>query len=138
MIAGRLRGELDDVHIISSDRFRGRVYDRILREVDAMLGKHEVLVVDATFYRKKWRERLRELASGRDRVVTVFVDCSLETCLRRNLERKDPIPDAAIHVIWNEFERPEDPEFYIDTEKLGVEEAVDKILRKIGYYPAQN
>jgi len=133
-IAGRLGEALDDANIISSDRFRGRVYDRMLREVADKLGTHKVLILDATFYKKKWREKLRELASGKDIIVNIFVFCTLDTCLRRNREREEAIPEAAVRIIWREFEKPKDPDIYIDTEKLEVEGAVNKILKKIYYH----
>lgn len=130
-IACRLMEVLDDAYVISSDNFRSRVYDRMLREVVGTLGRHEVLILDATFYRKKWREKLKELTSGKDIIMNVFLYCPLETCLRRNRVREDAIPEVAVRTIWREFEIPEDPDIYIDTEKLSVEEAVDKILKTI-------
>ena len=134
-IAGKLMEALNDAHVISSDNFRSRVYDRMLREVADKLGRHEVLILDATFYRKKWREKLRDLTSGKDLIVNVFLYCSLETCLKRNREREEAIPEAAVRTIWRGFEMPEDPDVYIDTGKLSVEEAVDKILKIIKIEP---
>lgn len=130
-IALRLMEELDDAHLIFSDSFKRRAYDRIMKEVGERLGKQEYLVIDATFYKKRWRDRLREIAGDKERVVTVFVECSLEACLRRNQEREKPIPEAAIHIIWKGFEKPEDPDIHINTEEVGVEQAVDKILKEL-------
>lgn len=140
-IASGLMEALGDVHLISSDRFKGRVYERMMREVGGRLGGQEYLVVDATFYRKRWRDMLREMASHEDRVLTVLVDCSLEGCLRRNRGRENPIPEEAIHIIWREFERSDDFDMYINTEGLGVEQAVDRILRELNtpeIQPAQS
>ena len=130
-IARRLMEVLGDAHLVSSDRFRRRAYDRVMREVGEMLGGHEHLLIDATFYRRAWRDRLRNVVGGADRVVTVFVDCSLETCLRRNREREAPIPEAAVHMIWREFERPADPDVYVLTDETSVEEAVEKIMAEL-------
>ena len=130
-IAKRLMEELDDAYLISSDAFKRKVYDRIMRETERRLGKQKYLIIDATFYRKRWRDRLREITSEEERAVTFFIDCSLETCLVRNREREKPIPEEAIHIIWNKFERPDDYDIYINTEKFSIEQAVDKILREL-------
>ena len=130
-IAQRLVEELDDARLISSDRFKRRAYDRIMKEVGERLGKQEYLVIDATFYKKRWRDRLIEIAGDEEKVVTVFIECSLETCLKRNRDRDTPIPEAAIHIIWKGFEKPDDPDIHINTDEVDVEQAVDKILKEL-------
>lgn len=129
-IAKRLVEVLGDAFLVSSDGFKRRVYDRMMREVERRLGRHGCLVLDGTFYRKVWRDRIREIASD-ERVLTIFVDCSLETCLKRNLERASPIAEKAVNIIWNVFERPDRPEVYINTEKIGLEAAVEIILKEL-------
>ena len=94
------------------------------------LGRNDNLIIDATFYRRSWRDRLREAAEG-ERLLTVFVDCSLETCLKRNREREKPVPEEAIYIIWNEFERPVVHDVHIDTDEVGVERAVETIMRAL-------
>ena len=133
-IARRLMEALDDAHLISSDGFKRRVYDRMMREVEKRIGRQRYLVLDGTFYRKEWRERLRRLASDVERVVTVFVDCTLETCLKRNREREKPIPEKAVSIIWRRFERPDEPDVHINTENAGTEEAVETILKELEKY----
>jgi len=130
-IAKRLAEVLGDSGVISSDEFRGRRYERMMREVDRRIGGEGLLILDATFYKKTWRERLRTVAAGRDEVVTVFFYCSLESCLSRNRSREEPIPERAIHIIWNEFEMPENPDIYIDTDETSVEDAVLKIMEEL-------
>lgn len=131
-IAKRLMEELDDAYLISSDGFRRRVYDRVIGEVGAWQGEHKYLVVDATFYRRMWRERLMDAVGDACGVMTVFVDCSLETCLERNRGREAPIPDGAVHIIWREFERPVNPDVYIDTNETSLGGAMEKILGELG------
>ncbi len=130
-IARRLMEVLGDANLVSSDRFRRRAYDRVMKEVGEMLGGHEHLLIDATFYRRVWRDMLRDVVRGADRVVTVFVDCSIETCLRRNRERETPIPEAVVRMIWREFERPADPEVHVFTDEMSVEGAVEKIVAEL-------
>ena len=123
--------KLDDTHLISSYSFKKRVYYRIMREVEKRLGKQEYLVIDATFYKKRWRERLREIAADEERMLTVFIECPLELCLRRNREREAVIPEEAIYLIWHEFKKPENPDIYLNTEKYSVGQAVEMILDKL-------
>ncbi len=130
-IAMRLMDVIGDAHLISSDRFRRRAYDRVMREVGEQLGGHEHLLIDATFYRRAWRDRLRDVVEDADSIMTVFIDCSLKTCLRRNREREAPIPEAAVHMIWREFERPVDPDLHIFTDETSVECAVRKIVAEL-------
>lgn len=133
-IARRLMEALDDAYLISSDGFKRRVYDRMMREVERRIGRQVYLVLDGTFYRKEWRERLRGIASNVEMVVTVFVDCTFETCLKRNREREKPIPEKAVSIIWKRFERPDEPDVHINTENAGTEEAVETILKELEKY----
>jgi tRNA uridine 5-carbamoylmethylation protein Kti12 len=64
-------------------------------------------------------------------VKLVYVHCSLETCLKRNRERKNTIPERAVYIIWNKFDEPENPYISIDTDKITSEEATEIILQHI-------
>jgi predicted kinase len=130
-IAERLAEELEGSSVISSDRFRRRVYDRLIREAEMRLGKARYIILDATFYREAYRRRILDLASRRERVLTVFLDCPLETCLERNRRRSSPVPERAVKIIWREFERPEAPDIRIDTGTLSIDEAVRAILFRL-------
>ena len=123
MVAERLPGS----HVLTSDMFRRRTYSRLIREVARLKDTCRYLVVDGTFYKRRWREELRE-AVGETPMLEVYVHCSLETCLRRNRERGSPVPERAVHIIWSEFEPPETPDIEVDTDRLSPEEAADIIL----------
>lgn len=129
-IARRLVEELEGAHLISSDQFRRRVYYHLIGEVKRRMGEWRYLIVDGTFYRSRWREELKEAATG-EAILEVFVDCPLETCLRRNRERSRPIPEEAVHIIWRKFEHPDKPDLHINTESNKPEEAVQIILERI-------
>ncbi|MEM2892753.1 MAG: AAA family ATPase [Candidatus Bathyarchaeia archaeon] len=122
---------LEDAMIIPSERFKGRVYERMFREAERRLGRQEYLILDATFYKEAYRRRMMELESKGEKVVTILLDCPLEICLKRNRERERPIPERAVKIIWREFERPETPDIYIDTGTSSVEEAVKTILCRL-------
>ncbi len=127
IIAERLPGS----RLISSDMFRRKTYSRLIREVDRLKELHRYVVVDGTFYKRRWREELLR-AAGETPVVWVYVRCSLETCLRRNRERGSPIPERAVHIIWSEFEPLETPDIEVDTDRLKPEEAAERVLSFVG------
>ena len=126
-IANRLVDRLEDAYLISSDQFRKKVYERLIREVRKRREESGCLVVEGTFYKSRWREELRAAAEGEE-MLEVFVYCSLETCIKRNRNRSQPIPEAAIHIIWKEFEHPENFDLEINAESLTPEEAAQQIL----------
>ena len=123
----RQKGE---VKLLVSDEIRGKRYNRIFNWIKENLNKVDYLIVDATFYKKEWREKVKELANGKN-VFTIFLYCPLKTCLERNQRRKPSFPERVIHIINAEMEKPEKPELSIDTDKVGPEEAVSEILNKI-------
>jgi adenylylsulfate kinase len=126
-LARKLAQELK-AHLISSERFKRRVYARLLREVRKNLDKD--LVVDATFYKRKWRQSLRKLVGGK-KLLMIYLHCSLETCLERNKVRENPVPERAIRIVWSEFEEPLEADLRINTQRLSIEQALDKILDKL-------
>lgn len=127
-IAKRLVERLENSSIISSEQFRRRAYERMFREVERRLGRQRYLILDATFYKEAYRRRIMELNLKGEKVLTVFLYCPLEICLKRNRERGKPILERAVKIIWKEFERPENPDIYIDTSTSSIEEAVKTIL----------
>jgi tRNA uridine 5-carbamoylmethylation protein Kti12 len=130
-IAQILNERLPEVNMIVSDDISKHTYYNIMRKVDERIGEYKYIIVDGTFYKEKWRKELREVVGDRDDIKLVYVQCSLETCLQRNQERGDSIPEKAIHIIWNDFDEPEDPDISINTEKNTSQETVEIILREI-------
>lgn len=130
-IARKLKDKLGDVKMIVSDEIGRDRYPRIMRMVDGEVGNYQYIIVDATFYKREWREKLLNVIGPRDDVILVYVHCSLETCLKRNRGREDSIPERAIYIIWNKFEEPENPDISINTDQKTPEEAAEIILQHI-------
>jgi len=126
MVAERLPGS----HVLTSDMFRRRTYSRLIREVARLKDTYRYLIVDGTFYKRRWREELREAVGGTP-MLEVYVHCSLETGLRRNRERGGHVPERAVRIVWSEFEPPELPDVEIDTDCLGPKEAARIVLGMI-------
>jgi adenylylsulfate kinase len=112
--------------LLSTEEFKRRAYSRLMREVRKRAG--EELVLDGTFYRRAWRDEVKELANSiRTPLLVVLVKSSLQTSLLRDARREKPVGERAVRIIHAEFEEPE-ADLVIDSEKLTPEEAVELIL----------
>lgn len=116
--------------LLISDEIRGKRYERIYSWLKENLGKANYLIVDATFYKKEWREKVKEIANG-ENVFTIYLHCSLKTCLERNRQRKPSFPDKVIHIINAEMEKPEKPDVSIDTDQVNPQKAASYIFNEI-------
>lgn len=80
------------------------------------------------------RENAREIIG--DSFVEVYVSTPLEVCEQRDVKglykkaRRGEIPNFT--GISSAYEPPENPEIQIDTSTCSLEEAVEKIIEKIG------
>lgn len=122
--------EFGQVKLIVSDEIAGKIYERIFKLVAESMHRADYILVDATFYKKHWREMI-ETIGGRDHVLTCYLHCSLNTCLERNNVRNPSLPERVIHIIHQEMERPIHPEISIDTEKTPSREAASEIANWI-------
>lgn len=120
------------VKLIVSDQILGKVYERIFRLLRKSLDEMDYILVDATFYRKEWRERVEAIA-GKGNVLTCYLYCPLETCLTRNEERNPYLSERAIHIINSQMQRPPHPDISIDTERITPEQAASEIDKAIIY-----
>lgn len=116
--------------LIVFDEISGKVFKRIFKVLKTSLDEIDYLLVDATFYKRSWRE-MTETIGGKGHVLTCYLHCSLETCLARNRERDPSLPERVIYVISKEMEPPSHPFISIDTEKTTPEEAAFKIAEGI-------
>jgi len=130
--------KLGSYKILISDKVSGRVYEKISEFLKENLGKVDYILIDATFYKKKWRDMVYKLAkAGGQKALTVYLHCSLDTCISRNKMRKPHIPEKAIYIISHQMEKPRYPDQVgrwvasINTDKIKPKEAVLQILRKL-------
>ena len=79
------------------------------------------------------RQRVRELfRRDNEEFIEVHLKCALEVCESRDPKglykkaRRGEIPDFT--GISQPYETPENPEIIIETDRLGIEESVDKII----------
>lgn len=84
------------------------------------------------------REKAKELV-GEDNFIEVFVDCPLEVCEKRDVKglyakaRRGEIKNFT--GIDSPFEKPENPDIYVNTDDFTLEESLkhikDKVLPKL-------
>lgn len=98
-IAQLLRERLSDVSVIVSDDISSHTYQNIMNRLDNRIGDYKHIIVDATFYKEKWRKKIRSVVDDSDEITLVYIQCSRETCLQRNSDREDSIQERAIHII---------------------------------------
>ena len=131
ILAGIL-GRFGRVKLIVSDEISGKDYRRIFNVLKKSLDETDYILVDATFYKKSWREMI-EAIGGKGHVMTCYFHCSLEACLVRNRERNPSLPERIIHIINKEMECPSRPTISMDMEKITPEEAAFRIAERILY-----
>lgn len=124
------------VRFFISDQIPGQRYKRIFNLLRESLDKTDYILIDGTFYKKKWREEIKEIA-GKENVFTCYLHCSLKSCLERNKGREPSVPDKATYIIEKEMEKPQEPDISIDTDEVNPEEAVSQILRKLTLPPGE-
>jgi adenylyl-sulfate kinase len=108
---------------------------RRVGETTALFAEAGVIVVAAFIspYRAG-RDRARQ-AVGPERFLEVFLDAPLEVCERRDPKglykkaRAGEIPNFT--GIDAPYERPAAPEMMLDTDTLGVEDCVDRIVKTL-------
>jgi len=132
-IARKLAAHLEQlgrVKVFVSDEVSGRVYQRMAGFVRDNLHKADYIVLDATFYKRRWRKMVKTIG-GENNTITCYLHCSLGTCLERNRERKPSLPERVIHIISKEIECPQNAEISINTEEMRPQEAVSNIAEQV-------
>ncbi|MGC8816679.1 MAG: AAA family ATPase [Candidatus Hadarchaeum sp.] len=136
-IARKLAERLSGSKIISTANFKRRVCRHMFSEAEKHARSVKYLILDGTFYRQEWRDGIEEIAKRKGQeVITVYLKCSLETCLRRNEARKNRIAERSVRIVYSQMEAPESPDIVIDTDILGVEAAVDVVLKFLASRPS--
>ena len=129
-ILSEILAKFGRVKLIVSDQILGKVYKRILIQLTESLNEMDYILVDATFYKKRWRV-MAEAIAGKDNILLCYLCCPLETCLARNKERNPSLPEKVIHIISKEMERPLEPDITIDTEKITPQTAAAEIALRV-------
>ncbi|MFW5928378.1 MAG: AAA family ATPase [Thermoplasmatota archaeon] len=111
-----------DFNVLHSDDFSTHTYDQMFEEVKE---SDENWILDGTFYREDIRDKFRRL----DDVIIVWLKAELDTCLKRNEQREEPLEEKVVHIMYQRFEEP-DPDLKIETDDMDSEKVVDHIIEK--------
>ncbi len=123
-----------DLNFTKEDRFENI---RRISEVAALFKDAGIITLVAFIspYRSM-REAAKEKI-GKENFIEVFVKADLEICIKRDpkgLYQKANRGDIKSFTgISAPYEEPENPDLIIDTTRLSIKEAVQKILEKLGY-----
>lgn len=115
-----------------SDNEREYVYRALVFTAKKLQDAGLNVIIDATGNMRRWRELARKII---DNFKEVHLRCEIETCIKREVERKKlyhaprdiykkasegwPVPGVNVP-----YEEPLHPELIIDTEHTSVDEAV--------------
>jgi adenylylsulfate kinase len=101
--------------------------------VAKLLTRNGVVVL-ATFV-SPYRERRRKSREEIGEFMEVYVRCSIEECMRRDVKgmyRKALAGEiTGFTGVDDPYEEPQNPELVLDTDEEKVEESVDKVLEKM-------
>ena len=97
------------------------LYRRIFKTLESEREGEDFLILDATFYKKQWRERVEALARD-ERVLTIYIECPRELAVKRNRERRPNIAERALSLIAQPPVKP-----LIDIPRMA--EAAQKMLK---------
>jgi adenylylsulfate kinase-like enzyme len=121
---------LGQTQLLSSDKLRPPVYKKLFRALATNEKRADFVILDATFYKREWRQQVRALARS-EKVITVYLECPLSTALARNRARQANISAKAIHIIFHKFEPLMNPTMKIDTTVTAATQAADQIFEFI-------
>jgi adenylylsulfate kinase len=122
-----------------SDTERDIVYRSLVYLSKTLTERGNDVIIDATGNLRKWRDLARQLIP---RYLEVYLRCPLELCIEREKSRAEthaapreiyqkggtgwPVPGMGVP-----YEKPQNPEIVIDTERTSIENALEKITGEI-------
>ncbi len=154
-VADRLRSEGAAVEVLDGDEVRehlskGLSFSREDRDINVrriafvakLLCRNGVAVITAAIspYRAAREEARREIG---DAFIEVYVNASLETCIRRDVKglygKALAGTITAFTGVSDPYEPPSEPDVEVNTERETIAESVEKVLatlRRRGFLPA--
>lgn len=119
-----------------SEEERDIVYASLVYMAKLLVESSNSVIMDATANRRKYRERARR---NIEKFAEVYVNCSLDTCMEREGQRKAEYAPSGIYEKGKEegatvpgvnvpYEEPVNPEVVVDSGKMSVEECAKKVV----------
>ena len=144
-VARLVAGSFERSILIETDAVRGMlarpsfepeesrfVYEACFGIAEEALRAGYFVALEGTFlkedYRQDARSRLGRFSSSVD---TIWVDCDLETALRRNSERRAAVPSERVRSMFEMLEPPRDA-IRVDSSRMSAESAAKRVLSALG------
>lgn len=121
-----------------SEEERDIVYGALVYTAKTLTENGINVIIDATGNKRRYRELARRNV---EKFMEVYLKCSLEICMKREMERKETYSaptniylkaltgkSKTVPGIGSPYEEPENPELTLDTERLKPIQCVNKII----------
>jgi adenylylsulfate kinase-like enzyme len=126
LLAERL-AEVGKTQVLSSDKLRAPVYKKILKALAPENRTADLIILDATFFKRELRRQVKTFAEA-EKVLTVYLDCPLQTALQRNRTRQPNISERAVHIVYHRMEPPNHPTIRIDSATTTAADAAAQVF----------
>lgn len=113
---------------------RQQVYEELFKELHALAETHSSIVVDGTFYKQVYRERIKSIAKTfRQKFMMIDVK-SKDTSVRERMlhPRKYSEADYEVYeIVKGVFEEASEPHLVLYSDKTGLAESIEKAMVNI-------
>ena len=104
--------------------------------IASLLNHHNIgVIVAAVSSFREGREIARDMVEEEGDFFQIFVDCPVEVCKERDpkglYEKAENGEIPNFTGINHPYERPGDPDVYINTAEMSVEECVDRVMKAL-------
>ena len=107
------------------------VYDACFEVAKVALKSGYLVILDGTFMREDYRQEARKrMARFYSRADVVWVACSLETALKRNARRDEPVPPEKVKGIFLGFQAPRRA-LKVDASHLTPQQGARRVCRAL-------
>ena len=92
---------------LSMDELNFFSHSELLPLITELLESNKDIIIDALYTKLKWRKEILEATNRFDcKRTLIYMNTSLNECIRRNKGRKSPLPDLVIEHTYNKIESP--------------------------------
>lgn len=96
------------------------------------IDRPTIIVLDDNMYYRSMRQRVRSICRSTNcGHFQIFVKCSLELAIQRNLKRSSPIPESIINDMYHHLEEPHNLRTIICVSDLPDSDLVEMINERI-------
>ena len=118
---------------LSFDEMECFKYSELLPHIIKSIRENKNVVVDALFSRTSQRKLILEATKGIDcKRILIYMNTPLGECIRRNVQRPNPLPEFMIRDIYNSVEFPTLDEGWDEIIVINNDEDIKNLENNIG------